>query len=75
MGAGNMTGIAYGYDDVRQQSLATIPLSASPGVIYTRLMDLRNERCSIEWRNGNNAGDWFQLSGWDQYYTGATKHR
>jgi hypothetical protein len=37
--------------------------------------DLRNERCSIEWRNGNNAGDWFQLSGWDQYYTGATKHR
>ena len=75
MGTGNMTGIAYGYDDVRQQILATIPLSASPGVIYTRLMDIRNERCSIEWRNGNIAGDWFQLSGWDQYYQGATKHR
>jgi hypothetical protein len=74
-GVGNMSGIAYGYDDVRTQTLAPITLSASPGVVYTRLMDLRNERASIEWRNGNSAGDWFQLSGWDQYYAGATKHR
>lgn len=75
LGQGNLTGIAYGYDDVLQQSLAAIALAASPGVVYTRLMDLRNERASIEWRNGANAGDWFQISGWDQYYTGATKHR
>lgn len=75
LGAGNMTGIAYGLDDVRHQILAFIALSQTPGVIHTRLMDLRNEKCSIEWRNGVGAGDWFQLSGWDQYYTGATKHR
>jgi hypothetical protein len=75
LGNGNLNGIAYGYDDIRTQNLAPIALSATPGVIYTRLMDIRNERASIEWRNGNSAGNWFQLSGWDQYYSGATKHR
>ena len=75
LGAGNLSGIGYGYDDILQQILAPITLAAAPGIVYTRLMDIRNERCSLEWRNGNNAGDWFQISGWDQYYHGDTKHR
>lgn len=74
-GQGNLNGIAYGLDDILSQVLAPIALATTPGVVYTRLMDLRNEKCSIEWRNGNNAGNWFEISGWDQYYAGATKHR
>lgn len=75
VGQGLLQGLAWGLDNIRQQTLATIALSETPGVIYTRLMDLRNEVCSLEWRNGAAVGDWFRISGWDQYYSGATKLR
>lgn len=75
LGSGNLTAIAYGYDDVRTQTAAAITLSTAPGKAYTRFLDLRNEECSLEFRNGSNAGDYFQISGWDQYWTGSTKMR
>ncbi len=79
LGSGILTPRAYGYDDVRSQVLSPITLSTSPGLAYTRLMDLRNEGCSVEFRSGSGqgsvAGDYFQISGWDQYWTGSTKHR
>lgn len=79
LGSGLLTPRAYGYDDILVQVARQLTLSTAPGKAYTVLLDLRNEECSLEFRSGSDsgsaAGDYFQISGWDQYWTGQTKMR